>query len=201
MNMPLFRAAALISSISPKTVSYPAGELMTICTGRPPVEPGSGGSEKANTCSPVISLSLPWTSGLSSMAVRSRSSQGLRIIPAMPLRATLHAVDDEARVGLRERGERLVQLFPVGVDIVQIGVSGALTREKTIPWSSSGASSDLVCRNRKAVMPRTTTANSAVTGRKSSERSSRRPYQSVTCVKVRSIRSANAPASRALEDQ
>ena len=42
-------------------------------------------------------------------------------------------------------------------------------------------------------MPRTTTANRAVTGRKSSERSSRRPYQSVTCVKVRSIRSAKRP--------
>ena len=69
-------------------------------------------------------------------------------------------------VGLRERGERLVDLIAVEVDIVEIGVLRRLDQREDDPLVLlGGASSELVWTNRKAVIASTASANSAVTGR------------------------------------
>ena len=95
---------------------------MTICTGSPPIEAGSGGSEKAKAFIPSTALSFACSSGLICCAVRVRSSHGFRIMPAMPWFGPRSAVDDKAQIGLGERGQRLVELRAIGVLIVEIGV-------------------------------------------------------------------------------
>jgi hypothetical protein len=61
----------------------PVDEI-TIWTGSPPIEAGSGGSEKTKAFIPSTALTLPCIRGLICWALRERSPQGLRMIPAIP---------------------------------------------------------------------------------------------------------------------
>src|SRR5581483_9770121 len=61
-----------------------AGVEITICTGSPPIEAGSGGSEKTKALIPSTALNLAWSSGLICCVVRLRSFHGLNTMPAMP---------------------------------------------------------------------------------------------------------------------
>ena len=85
MKSPLLRARSLIFSIVSKTVLKSAGELITSWTGRPPVEPGSGGRLKAKRLIPATWEIFACTSGSSSPTERLRSFQGFRIMPEMLL--------------------------------------------------------------------------------------------------------------------
>ena len=57
---------------------------MTICTGSPPIVAGKGGSEKTKAAIPSTALTLPCIKGLICWALRERSPQGFRMMPAIP---------------------------------------------------------------------------------------------------------------------
>ena len=67
-----------------KIVTKSPVESITICTGRPPIEAGSGGSEKTKALIPSTAFILACSSGLICCAERVRSPHGFRIMPAMP---------------------------------------------------------------------------------------------------------------------
>ena len=59
--------------------------MMTICTGSPPVEPGSGGSWKAKMLLPSIWLTIDCMSAWIWLAERLRSCQSTKSTPPMLL--------------------------------------------------------------------------------------------------------------------
>lgn len=82
-NLPLSRADFFSVSIASNTLRWSPALRMTICTGNPPVEPGSEGSWNAKTLLPSTSFIRPCVSPWIWSALRLRSFQSDSCTPPM----------------------------------------------------------------------------------------------------------------------
>ena len=100
----------------------PRSRSITICTGKPPIEAGSGGSEKAKACMPSTALTFCCNTGLICWALRARSPHGFRITPAMPWFGPKRPLTTKRSSASGIEVNALSSSLAIGVEVIEIGV-------------------------------------------------------------------------------